>query len=381
MATIDKRGKGFRARIRRKGFLPRSHTLPTKKAAEKWAHVTETLLTNGLEAVPDRKAEYTLGEALERYRTEVSRYKKGGRQEGLRIEAWQRHRLAPLKLSELIPSHFSDYVRERERKGASGSTILNELSLISAMFKKAQRSWGMSYLENPMQHVDKPRPNAPRDRRLSREEFGRFMQALNACTRPIAKQVILFALLTAARQGEILKLTWADVDLERRCVTFRDTKNPRSKKPINRTVQLQRQAFQVLSEVERHDPKFVFPMTHDVVYDEFQKIRKAAGIEDFTFHDLRHEATSKFAERGLTLSELQQLTGHRVLTQLVRYTHLADEHMRRRIDETEDKADERIATIIPADTYEQARKSAPLISADSALGPNVVIFRPKTRGS
>lgn len=163
MSSIDKRGKAFRARVRRKGFKAKSRTLPTKKAAEAWAHVTETLLTNGVDAVPDRRAEYTLAEALERYKAEVSSAKKGARQEGLRIATWQRHRLAALKLSALAPAHFNEYIREREADGASGSTILNELSLISSAFKKAQKSWGMPYLQNPIQYVDKPRPNAPRD--------------------------------------------------------------------------------------------------------------------------------------------------------------------------------------------------------------------------
>jgi integrase len=381
MSSIDKRGKAFRARVRRKGFKAKSRTLPTKKAAEAWAHVTETLLTNGVDAVPDRRAEYTLAEALERYKAEVSSAKKGARQEGLRIATWQRHRLAALKLSALAPAHFNEYIREREADGASGSTILNELSLISSAFKKAQKSWGMPYLQNPIQYVDKPRPNAPRDRRLTQEESARFMQALEACRRPIAKQVILFALLTAARQGEILKLQWLDVDSERRSVTLRDTKNPRSKKPINRTVQLTRLAWNVLQGVNRHDPKLVFPITHDIVYDEFQKILKAAGIEDYTFHDLRHEATSTFAERGLTLVELQKLTGHRVLTQLLRYTHLADEHMRQRIDETEDKSYGRVAKFLTTNVPNKGGAAAPSLPKVAApSGANIVIFRPKPRG-
>lgn len=343
MPSIEKRGKGYRVRVRRRGFPAKSHTLPTKKAAEAWAHTTDMLLTNGYEAVPDRRAEYTLGEALGLYRAEVSIHKKGARQEGLRIDKLQGHRLAALKLSTLVPAHFNEYVRERQAQGASGSTILNELSIISATFKRAQKAWGMPYIQNPIQYVDKPRPNQPRERRLSQDEARRFMASLEACTKPLARQVILFALLTAARQGEILKLRWADVDWGRHAVTFRDTKNPRSRTPLHRTVFLTDQAFAVLEQVVRSGSQFVFPITHDVVYDEFQRVLRVAQIEDFNFHDLRHEAASAFAESGLTLFELQKTTGHRVLTQLQRYTHLADEHMRRRISETQGKARGRLA--------------------------------------
>lgn len=133
--------------------------------------------------------------------------------------------------------------------------------------------------------------------------------------------------------------------------------------------------------VNRHDPKLVFPITHDIVYDEFQKILKAAGIEDYTFHDLRHEATSTFAERGLTLVELQKLTGHRVLTQLLRYTHLADEHMRQRIDETEDKSYGRVAKFLTTNVPNKGGAAAPSLPKVAApSGANIVIFRPKPRG-
>jgi integrase len=370
MPSIEKRGKGYRVRVRRKGFPAKSHTLPTKKAAEAWAHTTDMLLTNGYEAVPDRRAEYTLGEALGLYRAQVSVYKKGARQEGVRIDKLQDHRLAALKLSTLVPAHFNEYVRERQAQGVSGSTILNELSIISATFKRAQKAWGMPYLQNPIQHVDKPRPNQPRERRLSQDEAGRFMGALGACTRPLARQVILFALLTAARQGELLKLLWTDVDFSRGSVTFRDTKNPRSRTPVHRTVFLTDQALAVLEHVERSGSKFVFPITHDVVYDEFQKVLRAAQIEDFTFHDLRHEAASTFAERGLTLFELQKITGHRVLTQLQRYTHLADEHMKRRINETQNASHGRLAVHLPPSPSQRQEVRIGEKDGDSAkLGP------------
>jgi len=142
MASIDKRGKVWRARVRIRGFAPKTRSFDTKAEAEQWAARIERQLLAGEDTCPDLASEMTLSEALERYAKEVTPTKKGAEQELRRIRAWQKRPLASLKLSLLTAAHFSEFKKERENEGKSANTIRLDLMLISAVFKKARKAWG-----------------------------------------------------------------------------------------------------------------------------------------------------------------------------------------------------------------------------------------------
>ena len=126
---------------------------------------------------------------------------------------------------------------------------------------------------------------------------------------------ILTALTTGMRQGEILKLRWDDVDFDRNQITVRDTKNG-----TNRVI--------VLSSVLR-DVLVNAPQTHETLFNitasglqqAFSKLTTRLQINNLRFHDLRHEAISSFFEMGLSVPEVQLMSGHRTLDQLMRYSH------------------------------------------------------------
>src|SRR5690606_5442025 len=124
--------------------------------AEQRAARIESQLLAGEDTCPDLASEMTLSEALERYAKEVTPTKKGAEQELRRIRAWQKRPLASLKLSLLTAAHFSEFKKERENEGKSANTIRLDLMLISAVFKKARKAWGMPYLKNPIAGVELP---------------------------------------------------------------------------------------------------------------------------------------------------------------------------------------------------------------------------------
>ena len=122
------------------------------------------------------------------------------------------------------------------------------------------------------------------------------------------------------RRGEILNLKWGQVDLKRRCVTILESKNGHS-----RTIPLTPTAFGVVESVSRTSDQ-VFPVSQCALRMAWGRILKVAEIEDLRFHDLRHEAVSRFFEMGLTAPEVASVSGHRSLSMLSRYSHVNQSH-------------------------------------------------------
>jgi integrase len=154
---------------------------------------------------------------------------------------------------------------------------------------------------------------------------------LKACQESKSKflyLVVLLAVSTGMRQGEILGLKWKDIDLDRRRIILHETKNNE-----RRGVPLTGPAFQMikdLSKVRRIDSPLVFPgrkgeKPTDIRTAWIEALEKA-GIADFRFHDLRHTAASYLAMNGATLAEIAEVLGHKTLQMVRRYAHLSESH-------------------------------------------------------
>ena len=179
-----------------------------------------------------------------------------------------------------------------------------------------------------MPNVSKLEEPKGRVRFLSREERTRL---LDACRKtPDLYTIVVLALSTGARRGEILGLRWRDVELKRSVIVLHDTKNR-----DRRVLPLSGPALAIMQERSR-----VRHITTDRVFPNLRRpeaeynIRRcwpealeAAGIEDFRFHDLRHSAASYLAMNGATLAEISEILGHRTLAMVKRYAHLTDSHV------------------------------------------------------
>jgi integrase len=139
------------------------------------------------------------------------------------------------------------------------------------------------------------------------------------------KPLVLLALETAMRRGELLALRWGHIDLAKQTAYLPLTKNG-----FSRTVPLSRAAVKLLQALPRAIDGKVFPLTPNAVKQAWERARARAGLTDLHFHDLRHEATSRLAER-LNVLELASVTGHRDLRMLQRYTHLSPESLASKI--------------------------------------------------
>ncbi|CAO3449103.1 site-specific integrase [Azospirillum largimobile] len=322
MATLTKRGeRQWQAKVRRKGHSL-SETFETKARAEAWARQVEAEIDAGrFQTGQKEAARTTLQEALERYLLERVPLKKGVKQATGLARAWQRSSLARRPLAAIRSADIAAW-RDAKLKEAGPQTVVHHLNLLSNLYNVAATDWGLESLANPVARVQKPALPGGRERRLMPGEEKRLLDACAVSKSGWLLPIVRLALATAMRQGELVGLTWSDVDLTRRTITLRETKNG-----TTRTVPLSTSALAVLGELAaaRGDGgERLFPIAVGrAVTHAFTKAATAAGLEDLHFHDLRHEATSRLFERTtLRDVEIASITGHRTMEMLKRYAHL-----------------------------------------------------------
>lgn len=344
MASIRRRGDGqFQVQIRKAGHPVISKTFPDRKLAEDWGKSTEVDMLRG-EFVPRGALEViTLGKCLDRYAQERSAGKKGEKQELSRIKRLQQHPLAKKAVSQITPSHVEDYISERRRdrnqrykdKPVSDATIRLEVMVLSAVFEAAKSKRWNYCRSNPVREIDeefKLGKSRERTRRFIGDEEIRLLAALNSkCRNKDIPLVVQFAAVSAARQSEIIGkeatstrpahpgLCWENINLIMRSAILLDTKSGGK----DRIIPLNDAAFKLLSALPRPiGGGKVFNVSKPVLIKSFSNACADAEIKDFVFHDLRHEATSRMVEAGLSLLEVQSITGHSNAEMVKRYTHL-----------------------------------------------------------
>ena len=342
MATFRKRSGAWQALVKRKGFGQIARTFDSKAEAEAWATITESEMTRGV-FVPRFEAENTtLGEALDRYIREIVPQKKQIQRETNRAKAMQHHPLSKRSLASIQGKDIALFRDDRAKAGASPNTIRLDLALISHLFTVAIKEWGIAGLVNPVMQIRKPKLPQGRDRRLRPGELDRILVSSNSTILP---DVVRFALETAMRRGEIAGMTWDMVDLKKRTVTLSETKNGEK-----RIVPLSSDAGKILSDLPRRLDGEVWGMEPDSITQAFLRAvararkvyekecdeKKVKPDPDFliniTFHDLRHEATSRLFELGLRSEKVKEVTGHKTYSMLDRYTHLKAEDIAEEMD-------------------------------------------------
>lgn len=332
MATIDKRGDlQWRARVRVKGFPVQTKTFLTKADAEKWAKVTESEMIRGVFIPRSESEKTTLGEIITRYRIEILPSKKGAQQDGYRLKTLAKE-FGPYALAAITPAMIAEF-RDKRAKVVSGQTVIHELGVLTRLFKAAVMDWGIALPGGiPTAMVRKPKREPGRDRRLSPDEEKALLDALTpkapgmGAQNPWIRPAFELAIETGMRRGEMLRLMWDDVDLKKRTAKLRDTKNGE-----DRAIPLSTRAVTVLQELPRSISGRVIPISENALKLAWQRARKKVGADGLRFHDLRHEAASRFFEKGLEIMEVATITGHRSLSMLKRYTHLRAEDLARKL--------------------------------------------------
>jgi len=323
MASIQKRGKYWRVQIRRKGYPTLSSTFDTKAEATLWAAQQEKLLAEqSPELVVQRlqNQDYRLRDALDRYAAEVLPGKKPTTQRrDTGILKVLKADLGEVALAKIDGPMLSGMIRQWQGRVGANSIRLY-LAVLSHLYNIARKEWGMVDLINPVELVRKPKLPQGRDRRLVGDEEERLLAAC-AAMNPELADIVIVAVETAMRQGEIMGLEWRHVHWLDHTVYLPDTKNGTARLvPLSERAEaaLQRQQQRATGKGGR-----VWKYTNEGLRASYNKVVKRAGIAGLTFHDLRHEATSRFCERGLPIMTVQAITGHKSTQMLKRYTHIS----------------------------------------------------------
>lgn len=357
MASIERRSSGrYQVKIRRRGYPAQSKTCRTRAEAEEWARSVEREMDRGTFVSRAEAERTTLYDALDRYEREVTPRKRGAVQELYRIRTLKASPLAGRTLASIRGADAAALRDAEAARGMAASSIVKLLALLSHMFETAQKEWGIE-VDNPVRKIRKPKISNSRDRRLSPEEWRYLQIALDDPGDAVrvkagdrsnqwTPRVVRWAVETAMRLSEIMSLDWQHVDLARQTAHLPQTKNGKA-----RTVPLSRAAVALLENhghVRRLRTGAVFPTSGSAIQQSYRRAvargRRlylaacaAAGtdpepgfLEELTFHDLRHEATSRLADR-LQMHELMRVTGHQDVRMLARYYHPRAEDLAKKL--------------------------------------------------
>lgn len=321
MATIRKLRGRWQAQVRRRGMKPRCKSFDSKLEAEKWARDLEAQVDR-FGAAPDTKIleSTTLGQLLERYQREISPTKRGSVQEIQRLDVLRRHDLAYRTMIGLSQQDIASF-RDERLQSVAPSTTVRELAILSHVLEVAIRDWGLPLARNVVKLVRRPVIRNERSRRLAGDEEQRLLDGCDAGKVVFFKTIVILAIETGMRRGEILGLNWSDISHNRRVITLTMTKNG-----SGREVPLSQRAFDALMDwkvLAATDAPKVFPMTPGALEQTWRRLLVRSSITALRFHDLRHEGVSRLFERGLNMIEVSSISGHKELRMLKRYTHLS----------------------------------------------------------
>lgn len=374
MANFTQRDSGkWQAKIRRDGWPAQSKTFQTLEAAQQWARATEREMDIGAFINRNDAEKTTFKVAAKRYKAEVLPSKRGQNRDAYKIDQLV-ERFGAYSLASISAAMLSSY-RDERIKTMAPQTVVHELNLLSRIFKACVMDWGIALPQGiPTALVRKPAVANARERRLEPGEWELLRASLEDCKSQFPLAMAEFAIETAARQSEIASLVWPDVDLKRQTAKLRGIDGMVTKNGDTcREVPLSNRAVAILSRLPRSIKGKVFPISQNALKLSWQRAVERARqsylhakltdalkdsgfsddeaaaeiralvykkraphsetvdllasitesedmLADLHFHDLRHEATSRLAEK-LQMHELMKVVGHKSSTMIARYYH------------------------------------------------------------
>jgi integrase len=336
MASIIKIGDKWRAQVRRKGFPAETQTFTTKGRATAWAVKIEADMDAKKHQDTRLIASMTLGDLIDRYTDEIGKIKPFGRNKADVLKSLK-ERIGKTLLPALNVELLTKYVQARQAGGAGGVTIAIDLSYLGSVLTTAKALWHLPVdpsvtadARSNMKYLGLNPKSKERERRPTADEIVKICAYFAAKKRqkvPMG-ELIHFAIATAMRIGEIIRIKWKDLDDANKTVIIRDRKHPREKIGNDQEVPLLGEAFTIAKRQPRTDDR-IFPVTDGTVSTLFPRACNALGIVDLTFHDLRHEGVSRLFEAGYRVEEVSLVSGHRDVKMLMRYVQLRAKDLHR----------------------------------------------------
>lgn len=316
MPVNQQKNGTWKVSIRRKGYKAVYATFDTYDEAVEYDEDITRQMKRGKRITEHKSESVTLKAALLRYLDEVSITKDGHKQEKNRILALCKLPLAEWYLAEISSMQIAEYRDARLDEGKSPSTIKNNLSILSQVFREAKNEWGMPELVNPVVGVRKPRDRPGRERRLEGNEEELLLKHID----PRYRNALIFAIETAARREEVCNLRREDIDLKAGTAFIRKAKGRK-----RRIVPLSERARKAILNEPGYINGSLFNIVKDTFTHKFMDACAAGDIQDLKLHDMRHEATSRFVEGrhgDFRDSEIMKITGHTSLKSYLVYVQI-----------------------------------------------------------
>jgi integrase len=331
---------GYKAqvRIRRKGVIvhQETQTFERETIAKAWKKQREVELAKPgvLEAILDPQKDHTLGAAIADYLAEA---REVGEPKRKALNVIAQSRLAGLKCSLVTASELVAYakgLKHPDGRPLAPVTVSGYLSHLKTVFKLADEKRGfpldirqferaimqLSELEvTGTSDTRERRPTLDEISRIVERQYTRWLAAPNTIPHHL---ITLFAMFSARRQGEILRMRWADVDAAECRLMVYNMKDPKKKAGNNVRVDITYEALRVLLATKRGKSELVFPYAGNSISTTFKEDCQALEIDDLRFHDLRHEGTSRLFELGFDIPKVAKMTGHKTWVHLQRYTQI-----------------------------------------------------------
>jgi integrase len=337
MANIKERlakdgTKRYTCDIRLKGHPPQRATFKRLTDAKKWIQDTESAIREGRHFKTVEGKKHTVSELIDRYCIEYLPNNKERvyslREQKERIQklGWWNTKIGYLVLADVSPQIIDEHLSSMTQSNATATKYLKNLS---HAFSIAVKKWGWVN-ENPALKVIAPQQPPGRVRFLDEDERARLLKYCQESPNKTLYPCVILALSTGMRQGELMGLTWQDVNLKDGVIILQTTKNGE-----RRRVAVMGLALELLrdhAKIRRIDTNLLFPSPTKP--QQPIELKKAwlnalirAEISDFHWHDLRHCTASYLAMNGASLTEIAEVLGHKTLSMVKRYSHLSDSHV------------------------------------------------------
>lgn len=323
--------KSFKARIRLKGYPTQTQTFKRLTDARRWAAATETRIREGRHFEIAEARKHTFNDLVSRYAREVlPAYIPKEQRDRLSKLRWWAEGFGCCLLADLNAATITERKADLKRQPA---TVDKYLKNLSHALNTAMNQWGW-ITHNPVKKIKGPRLPRGRVRFLGDDERNRLLDACRRSDNDYLYPCVVLALSTGMRKGELMNLTWPDVNLAGAYIILQQTKNgERRRVPLTGlALELLRQHHQA----RRLDTDLLFPGRDPLAPVDLRKswlrTLEQAGIDDFRWHDLRHCTASYLAMNGASLAEIAEILGHKTLAMVKRYSHLSDGHVSRVVE-------------------------------------------------
>ena len=319
---LRKRNNKWQCLINYRGYRI-GKTFIRKQEAQKWALKTKTQLESNSFQDTSCLATMKLKDLLKLYHEKYQSKSRRPKQFQYEINLLCRQSVANITLIKLNSRHIAEFRDEKLSVGKSPSTVKKYLGIISRAFNIGIKELSLPLQSNPVSLVTKPSEPPGRDRILSGTELKQLLDVANHSSIYFMRQIIVLAIETLCRRGELLNLERSDVDYSNRTARIKVTKNN-----FPRTIGLSPLAVSTLKSLPLTIESRFINLSSIGGFDKaFKKCVNKANIKDFHFHDLRHLGATKLAKQGWTVLELAAQGGWKSINMVKRYANIDAEYL------------------------------------------------------